>query len=289
MRRLMILVALVACDDGGDFDNPCDPANLDQGRCGDAAPPDQALPDSAEPDAHIPDTAAPDRPIPDVAPPDAAPPDMALPDTALPDMALPDVGPDAAPLPSVEGDRICGPDEVPASPDCLVSDCNIDGCTDALQCDPESGQCATPGACANDGCPDGRACAESGQCVENCWLAGCAPGRRCALDTGRCVPAETPCGTPDHDPTCRDAQDEETCVARGGVWAEFFIGGEFSCDCPTRDAHCPCNDFADCETNCFVPPNPGNDGCSEAPARCAPRTIDNGCFCDAAGEGLACP
>jgi hypothetical protein len=98
------------------------------------------------------------------------------------------------------------------------------------------------------------------------------------------------CVNPDYNAACATSEDAESCVANGGRWGQWVFAEPpvESCDCPTRDGGCPCMP-GECSVTCYVPVNEGGDGCSDEPPRCWARTQALGCFCDAAGEGVACP
>lgn len=86
------------------------------------------------------------------------------------------------------------------------------------------------------------------------------------------------CGNPGADPTCREARDEPTCLARGGNWGVHGLAPFPSCLCPTRDGGCPCTKPDDCTGGCYAPL--GDNGCDGVVAgTCAATQPFFGCWC----------
>lgn len=110
-------------------------------------------------------------------------------------------------------------------------------------CLPISGDCTSPGECAEDeDCPAGERCGPTLACVDGCTEGTCPNGEVC--DTGICKP---PCTSDAECPEGAECQSDGLCKVPGGCLT--------SRDCPEAGTYCDldalmcapgCGDDSDC-------------------------------------------
>jgi hypothetical protein len=145
--------------------------------------------------------------------------------------------------------------------------------------DPESVRRSGPGIfVARDG---------DANLLVNCndeTLSGECPTGICPTPTPtpKPVPPRICGGRPVTDACSRTIATKTACEQEGGCWTVTPFNPNGVCNCPTHDQGAVCDEWNDCEGQCFAP---DNGSCGMTTGRCSDTELVFGCVCLAAGQG----